>query len=68
MCSDTPEKSPWMCHVCDYTSNDTEPVACAFCYKVTCAVHLAHKTVKNEETGLFELQPICVECQVRPHL
>ncbi|PLX99010.1 MAG: hypothetical protein C0623_10555 [Desulfuromonas sp.] len=68
MSSNDPEKSPWICHVCDYTSTDTEPVACAFCYKVTCATHLAHKTMLNKETGLYELQPICVECQIRPHL
>ena len=68
MSSSNEEKSPWMCHVCDFTSKDTEPIACAFCYKVTCAIHLAHKTVMNEESGLYELQPICVECQIRPHL
>jgi len=65
---DEQQKSAWMCHVCDLTSDKSEPIACAFCYKVTCALHLAHKTVLNKESGLYELQPICVECQIRPHL
>ena len=68
MCRDNPEKSPWMCHVCDYTSDSTEPIACALCYKIACSSHIVHKTVLNEESGLYELQPICVDCSIKPYL
>lgn len=61
------EKSPWICHVCDYTDT-TESVACSVCYKVTCANHLVHKTLLNEETGLYEIRPVCVECTMKPFL
>ena len=60
MC-DAPEKSPWICHVCDVKST-SESVACSLCYKTTCAAHLTHKSAYNEETGLYEINPVCVVC------
>jgi len=62
------EKSPWICHICDHKSVNSEPVACSVCYKITCAMHLVHKTVLSRETGLYELQPVCVDCQIKANL
>ena len=55
------ESSPWICHVCDSTGRG-EAQACARCYMVTCSAHLQLKAVYNTESGLFELQPICLFC------
>lgn len=66
--SDTPEKSPWLCHVCDYTSQSEESVACSVCFKTTCSAHLKIVTVYNTENGLYEFQPICVLCAAAEHL
>jgi len=66
--SDDYEKSPWICHVCGYTSVVEEGIACDRCYKITCRRHLTVATVHNEDSGLYELKQICVECQLRKHL
>ena len=55
------ESSPWICHVCDSTGRG-EAQACAQCYRVTCPAHLQVKAVYNQESGLYELQPICRLC------
>ncbi len=56
------ESTPWICHVCDYRSSTTESVACSVCYKTTCTAHLQHKSAFNAESGLYELQPVCIYC------
>ena len=62
------ERSPWICHVCGYTSVVGEGKACDRCYKITCHQHLTAATVFNEKSGLYEFQQICVECQFQKHL
>ncbi|MDX2479797.1 MAG: hypothetical protein QNK24_05615 [Desulfuromusa sp.] len=59
------EKSPWMCHVCDHYSTTGEGLVCSECYKITCNRHMTTATVMNKESGLYEFQMICVECQFR---
>lgn len=54
---------PWMCHVCDYSSNVGEGLVCSECFKITCNQHMTIVSVLNPESGLYELNPICVECQ-----
>lgn len=63
-CSDDHPQSPWICHICDYTDTG-ESVACSVCYMTTCAKHLKHKMVLNRDSGLYELQPICNDCELR---
>jgi len=63
-CSDDQSNSPWICHVCNLKSSG-ESSACSVCYMTTCSRHLKYKTVLNRETGLYELQPVCVECELR---
>ena len=61
--SDDPmEKSPWMCHVCDYTSDDTDSQVCDLCYRVTCELHLKAASVYNPDNGLYETARVCIEC------
>ena len=55
------ESSPWICHVCDSTGRG-EAQSCARCYMVTCPTHLQIKAIYNAESGLYELQPICLWC------
>ena len=62
------ERSPWLCHVCGYSSTLGEGHACAECYKICCGKHLTVATVRNPSSGLYELQKICVECQFKKHL
>jgi len=61
------EPSPWMCHICDVTSH-SESTACSVCFKTTCLQHLRHVTVLNRESGLFELQPVCLNCAIEKTL
>jgi hypothetical protein len=56
-----PHHSPWICHICD-TKSTSESVACSVCYRVTCHLHLTHVTELNRESGLYELNPICLDC------
>ncbi len=62
------EKSPWMCHICNYCSTVGEGLVCSECYKLTCHDHMATATVLNKESGLYEIKQICVECQFRAKL
>jgi len=62
------EKSPWMCHVCDYCSTVGEGIVCDECFMLTCNEHITTATVLNEATGLYELKKICVECQFKKTL
>lgn len=60
--SEDSEHSAWLCHVCDYKSQGGQSVACSVCFKTTCSTHLQHVPVFNEETGLYEIRPVCVLC------
>jgi len=62
------EKSPWMCHVCDYRSTIGEGITCDECFMLTCNEHITTATVLNEASGLYELKKICVECQFKKTL
>jgi len=53
--------SLWICHICDATGRG-ESRACAVCYKTTCALHLQTRSFYNEQSGLYELQPVCLWC------
>ena len=59
---DEMDRSPWMCHICNYTSSDTESQACDLCYRVTCELHLRPASVYNPENGLYETAQVCIEC------
>ncbi|PLY01732.1 MAG: hypothetical protein C0624_09875 [Desulfuromonas sp.] len=61
--NEQPEPSPWMCHICDVTST-SESTVCSICFKTTCGLHLKHITVLNKESGLYELQPVCLHCTI----
>lgn len=61
-------QSAWMCHVCDYSSNIGAGQVCSECYKITCNQHTTICSVFNAESGLYELKPICVECQFKKQL
>ena len=56
------EKSPWMCHICNYTSDKTESEACELCYRVACELHLKTASIYNEDSGLYITAKVCVEC------
>ncbi len=62
------EKSPWMCHICDYRSTIGEGLVCSECYKITCRNHITTTSVLNRESGLYELKLICVECHLKQSL
>jgi hypothetical protein len=62
------EQSPWMCHVCDYCSTIGEGLVCSECYKLACRDHMTTATVLNQQTGLYEIRQICVECQFKKKL
>ncbi len=54
---------PWLCHVCDLKSTGPSKT-CSVCYKTTCATHLQHVTAYNPDNGLYQLQPVCLQCTV----
>jgi hypothetical protein len=60
--SDNMERAPWVCHVCDYTSDDTESKACDLCFRVTCSLHLRPASLYNEKNGLYETAAVCISC------
>ncbi len=62
------EKSPWMCHICDYRSTLGEGHVCSECYKITCNEHITTATVLNQESGLYEIRLVCVECRFKKNL
>jgi len=61
----TPERSPWICHICDFTSETTKSRTCERCYRVTCPAHLQKVSVYNEQTGLYVLEDVCVACRIQ---
>ncbi len=61
-CSDEMERSPWVCHICDYKSDDTESKACDLCYRVTCSLHLRPASIYNGKNGLYETAAVCIAC------
>ena len=42
-----------------------ESLTCCSCFKVTCAKHLQHVSSYNQESGLYQLMPICLDCAIR---
>lgn len=62
MVDESAEKSPWICHVCDRRETNGEGQACALCYKITCPQHLQTQPIFNPQSGLYELQPVCICC------
>ncbi len=66
--SHSDEKSLWICHICDYKSSATEGQACSECFKIACREHLVVATVRNQDSGLYELKQVCAECQFRKQL
>jgi hypothetical protein len=58
------ERSPWICHICDFKSSDTESKACDLCYRVACSLHLRPASIYNEKNGLYETASVCVACAV----
>lgn len=57
--------SPWMCHICNYSSTAEKGVACSRCYKITCRQHLRTASLFNPESGLYEFARICALCQLK---
>lgn len=64
----TEERSPWMCHICDYRSIVGEGLVCSECYKISCRDHITTTTGLNQDSGLYEIKLVCVECQFRKQL
>jgi hypothetical protein len=62
------EKGPWRCHICGYCSTIGEGLVCSECYRICCNDHITTATVYNEDSGLYELKLICVQCQFKKHL
>ncbi len=56
------ERSPWICHICDYTSAETESKTCDLCYRVTCSLHLRPASIYNQNNGLYETAAVCIAC------
>jgi hypothetical protein len=56
------ERSPWICHICDFTSAEIESKACDLCYRVTCSLHLRPASVYNQNSGLYETAAVCIAC------
>ena len=61
-CSDDMERSPWICHICDYKSDETESQSCDLCYRVTCSLHLRPASILNPKNGLYETAGVCISC------
>ena len=58
------ERSPWICHVCDFKSDTTESKACDLCYRVTCSLHLRPASIYNKKNGLYETAAVCLTCAI----
>ena len=58
------ERSPWVCHICNYKADDTESKACDLCFRVTCSFHLRPASLYNEKNGLYETAAVCISCAV----
>ena len=61
-CSSDMERSPWICHVCNFKSDSTESKVCDLCYRVTCPLHLRPASIYNEKNGLYETAAVCISC------
>ena len=59
--SDDNSSNRWICHLCDHKSQGESRV-CSVCYKTTCFAHLKTQSFFNEESGLYELRPVCLYC------
>ncbi len=57
-----PERSPWICHICDYKSSSEDSRTCELCYRVTCAQHLLRMSRYNQESGLYQMADVCLDC------
>lgn len=57
-----PQKSPWICHICDYKSSSSASRTCSLCYRVACTTHLQKVSRYDEESGLYQLIEVCVAC------
>lgn len=57
-----PLASPWICHVCDAKFTTGESQACSVCFKTTCPAHLKTVSIRNADSGLYELHPVCLLC------
>lgn len=66
--SDEEFHSPWMCHVCSFSSNVGEGLVCSECYKISCRQHTTISSAFNPQTGLYELKQVCVECLLKKQL
>ncbi len=65
---DSETNSPWLCHVCDKKFHQAESQACSVCYKIACSQHMRIHSQLNRDSGLYELRPICVACQLEAAL
>ncbi|SHI93847.1 hypothetical protein SAMN02745165_01186 [Malonomonas rubra DSM 5091] len=66
--SNEEKETRWMCHICDYSSNVGEGIACSECYKITCRQHLTTTMDLNPESGLYEFRQVCVACQLKDQI
>jgi hypothetical protein len=65
--SNEPERSPWLCHICNYTSDQTEARVCDLCFRTTCELHLRPASIYNPVNGLYETAHVCIECGANAH-
>jgi len=56
------ERSPWICHICNFRSDNTESKICDLCYRVTCPLHLRPASILNDKNGLYETAAVCISC------
>ncbi len=57
-------RSPWICHVCNYKSDEEESQTCDLCYRVTCSLHLRPASLYNPNNGLYETAAVCLSCAI----
>ena len=65
-CSNDMERSPWLCHICHYTSDQAASEVCDICFRTTCALHLRPASIYNEKNGLYETARVCIQCGSTP--
>ncbi|MDH3997684.1 MAG: hypothetical protein OET90_02490 [Desulfuromonadales bacterium] len=59
------ERSPWICHICDYKSENTESETCDLCYRVTCSLHLRKASIYDKQSGLYVTADVCIDCAAK---
>jgi hypothetical protein len=59
---------PWRCHICDYSSTIGEGLVCSECFMICCNDHITTTTAYNNDSGLYELKLVCVQCQFKKNL